>query len=81
MTNHPSILPATATFNLNIPVYCGSGNSMIAPNLPDRTLNQTSNGTSIDAFSDNLSGATSPHTCGARTCMSDHQNVVWDKAD
>ncbi len=54
---------------------------MIAPNLPDRTLNQTSNGTSIDAFSDNLSGATSPHTCGARTCMSDHQNVVWDKAD
>ena len=60
-------------------VTCNSsGNSMIAPSIPDKTVYQTSTTSYIDAFPDYASGTTNPPTCGARTCTSNHQNVPWD---
>jgi hypothetical protein len=35
----------------------------------------------IPAFSDIVSGSTSPPTCGDRTCTSNHPNVPWDNAN
>ena len=51
---------------------------MIAPSIPAQTVYQTSTTSYIDAFPDYASGTTNPPTCGARTCTSNHPNVLWD---
>ncbi len=52
---------------------------MIAPILPDLEVTRAYIDTYINAYSDNVSGTTSPPTCGARICTSDHPNVLWEK--
>ena len=51
---------------------------MIAPSLPALAVTRTYTATYINAYSDNVSGTTSPPTCGPRICTSDHPNVDWD---
>jgi hypothetical protein len=42
------------------------------------TLDQTYQPTYIPAFKDATSGTSNPSTCGARACISNNPNVVWD---
>ncbi len=51
---------------------------MIAPSLPNLAVTRTYIDTYINAYSDNVSGTTSPPTCGPRICTSDHPNVEWE---
>jgi hypothetical protein len=46
--------------------------------LPDADVDQFYVTTTIPAFGDTFSGKTNPPTCGFKTCISSHPNVVWD---
>ena len=80
LTNYPAVLAANPTFSLTIPASSCSVNTMTVPTLAALSINQNSAATTIPAFSDLFSGATSPPTCLARTCTSDNLNVIWNDA-
>ena len=80
LTSYPTVSSATGSFLLTVAtITCGSaGNVMIAPSLPDLEVTRDYSETYINAYSDNVSGTTSPPTCGIRICTSDHPNVEWN---
>ena len=53
---------------------------MTLPTLPALTVDQSYVPTTIPALGDTISAATSPLTCGPRTCSSTSPNVVWNNA-
>ena len=82
LTSYLTVPASSSGFQLTIivPGSCSTGNVMTVSTLPAVNINQFYTSTTIPAFGDTFSGATSPLTCGPRTCTSDNPNVIWDNA-